>query len=70
MVETIEEQIQRLQNEARSARQAIRHALQFLQDPTHKGDGHLDECIANCNLVLGYEPKTAQHAYGWHKPTK
>ena len=65
MVETSEEQIQRLQNEARSARQVIRHALQFLRDPTHKGDGHLDECIANCKLVLSYEPT---HAFGWNKP--
>lgn len=64
---TPEEEIQKLQNEARSARQAIRHALQFLKDPTHKGDGHLDECIANCELVLSYEPQAA-HAFGWNKP--
>lgn len=64
---TSEEQIQKLLNEARSARQAIRHALQFLKDPTHRGDGHLDDCIKDCELVLTYEPQSA-HAYGQIKP--
>lgn len=39
------------------ARQAARHALQFLRDPTHQGDGHLDQCIASLEAVLDTEPK-------------
>ena len=41
-----------MMDNARAARAAIRHALQFLEDPTHHGDGHLTECIENCKAVL------------------
>ena len=66
-IKSPEDQIQQLQNEARSARQAIRHALQFLKDPSQiVSSSGLSECIANCELVLSYEPKSA-HSFGWNK---
>ena len=52
-----ETEVERLETEARQARAAIRHALQFLKDKTHRGDGHLRECIDRCAAVLELEPR-------------
>jgi hypothetical protein len=46
-----------LLKEAREARAAIRHALQFLEDPTHQGDGHFSECLQACRNVLKTDGK-------------
>jgi hypothetical protein len=68
---TQQQQIDQMLVEARDARSAIRHALQFLRDPTHQGDGHLDECIAACENVLKtdgrWEPKP-KCSNGEHSP--
>ncbi len=50
------ERVELLLTEARASRSAIRHALQFLEDPTFRGDGHLGICIARCKLALAMEP--------------
>lgn len=61
-------QITEMLLEARQARAAIRHALQFLKDPTHKGDGHLDECIDSCEDALKTDGKW--DLYGKRKASK
>lgn len=52
-----DEQIEEMLAEAIEARCAIRHALQFLRDPTHRGDGRLFECIHSCELALRTDGK-------------
>lgn len=49
--------VREMLNDAREARAAIRYALQFLEDPTHKGDGHLAQCIEACKDVLATDGK-------------
>lgn len=69
-IKSPEDQIQQLQNEVRSARQAIRHALQFLKDPSQiVSSSGLSECVANCELILAHEPQSAAaHGFGWNSP--